>query len=216
MSLDPSDTIGGNLTFIPQLYDRWERHLIADVLPEDGVFVDVGANLGAYSLWAAKVAPRGKVLAIEADPGNYNYLRLNFDLNKLLHATALNVGVSDEDSVLRLYLNTNGNRGGHTFLPGIHRDSRETVDVQCRTLAEILSESKLARVDFMKMDIEGFEPRVLRRFLDDIPLDSLLWPRHLLTEFFSDAAARDVRDLLAQAGYAEVRTVGSNAYFRRL
>src|SRR5580658_10181849 len=51
MIVDPADALGGNLAFIPHLYDTWERQAIRDLLPEGGTFVDVGANIGAYTLW---------------------------------------------------------------------------------------------------------------------------------------------------------------------
>ena len=63
---DPTQCVDGNLFFSPKLYDHHERKLMIKHFDFDGVFVDVGANIGAYSLWAAMhLTKKGKILAIE-------------------------------------------------------------------------------------------------------------------------------------------------------
>jgi FkbM family methyltransferase len=217
MLLDPGDAVGGNLAFIPQLYDRWERAAIRDLLPEGGTFVDVGANVGAYSLWAARVVgERGRVIAYEAEPRNYDVLKTNLELNRVKNATAFNVGVSDQAEQLTLYLNASKNSGGNTFVPGIHPPGPGTITVPCRPLLGLLRESGAARVDFMKLDIEGFESRVLARFFAESPEDSLLRPRYVLTEL---SFGRGDTDLLIpkmlEHGYHCVTHRNGNALFQR-
>jgi FkbM family methyltransferase len=215
MRVDPADAIGGYLTFIPQLYDRWERQMIRDYLPRGGSFVDVGANIGAHSLWAATVGgAAARVLAFEADPTNFAELTSNIALNHLSNIRAFHVGVSDADAVLKLFRNRHGNAGGHTFVAAIH-DDPAAVDVRCRPLRDLLVETGTAHVDLMKLDIEGFERRVLTRFFADILPASPLRPKHLLIELTSGTEREALVELLAQEGYVLVKQHGINSLFSR-
>ena len=68
MCVDFWDAIEGTLALLPQYYDSWELDQVRRHLPPSGTFVDLGANIGAYALWAAHcVGPQGKVLAVEAE-----------------------------------------------------------------------------------------------------------------------------------------------------
>jgi len=217
MLLDPSDCIGGNLTFAPQLYDRWERQAMRALLPARGTFVDVGANVGAYALWAARcVGTGGRVLAIEADPLNFAALEQNIGLNNLANVVdACQAGASDREEVRILSRNVTGNCGGHSFV-GTGRDG---VAVTCRPLRDILAEHVIPSVDMMKVDIEGFELTVLRRFFGDVGVGSPLRPRYLLVETTGGPggveSASELLDFLQAEGYAMLRS-DSNALLERV
>jgi hypothetical protein len=128
------------------------------------------------------------------------------------------VGVSDKKETLHLRLNPVGNSGGHSFLAEVHAgQSPEEVEVECRPLAALLEEAVHARVDFMKLDIEGFEPRVLTRFFADVPASSVLRPQYILTELF-DGGARGpgtLWDIIVSAGYEFSKRKDYNALFVR-
>lgn len=217
MWVDPCEVVGGNLAFIPQLYDRWERSMLLESLPSGGVFVDVGSNIGAYALWAAScVGQKGRVLALEADPDNFVILEENVALNQQQGVVFCRwVGVADERQTLRLYKNQSGNRGAHSFMG----TGEGYVEVQCETLANLVLAAGLDRVDIMKLDIEGFEEKVLSRYFLDVPEQSLLRPRYLLVEIdggpVTDAAARQaLKDLICRNGY-EMLVDKSNSLFRK-
>ncbi len=216
MILDPADCVGGNLAFIPHLYDRWERAAIAKYLPAGGVFVDVGSNVGAYALWAARHAGKtGTVIAIEAEPENYRTLVENVRLNGFAdRVIALEAGVSDQESILTLSCNRTGNRGAHSFT----RVSPAGVPVRCSTLDRFLEEARIHHVDMMKMDIEGFELRVLSAFFQRVPPASPLRPRFLLVEIDGGPAPEGEKQtlvrLLLDEGYRVLRK-GSNWLFER-
>jgi FkbM family methyltransferase len=217
MIVDPADAVGGTFAFVPQLFDTWERQAIAERLPEGGTFVDVGSNVGAYALWAAQiVGPRGHVLAYEAEPGNYARLIENVALNRFEHIQAYHVGVSDKTETLRLQLNMVGNSGGHSFSRGLYPEgSAPEIDVPCEGLAPLLNSAHISRVDFMKLDIERFEQRVLARFFQDVPSDSPLRPRHILTELYvgDPKGPGTLWDTIVGAGYGLRRQGKSNALF---
>jgi FkbM family methyltransferase len=217
MIVNPRDMIGGNLTFVPQLYERWGRAAVRRLLRRGDTFVDLGANIGAYSLWVAKlVGPTGTVVAVEPEPRNCTVLRRNVELNGLLNVKTFSVGVSDRSEALTLLLNES-NSGGHSFV-GQPYARGAGVEVPCKPLADVLRDAKVARVDVMKVDIEGFEEKVLTKFFEDVPRESPLRPNHILTELWfgrrSPEDDRIVRSICA-GGYELVSRQKGNALFRR-
>jgi FkbM family methyltransferase len=208
MELDPSENVDGSLLFCPQLYDRRELAVLLPALGPGEVFVDVGAHIGVYALLAARrVGPTGRVIAIEADPRNHERLAGNVRRNPALAVETVCVAVSDDDGSARLVLNTTGNRSGNSMLGG----GGEAIEVLCRPLADVLSGLGVDRVDGMKLDIEGMEYRVLRRYLADVP--ALRRPRIIALEHqtqWVEAAGGDAIALLHEAGYREVLSTGIN------
>lgn len=218
MEVDPCEVVGGNLAFIPQLYDRWERALVRDLLPGNGVFVDVGSNIGAYALWAASGLDRtGRVLALEADPDNYALLTKNIAINSLQGVvTCILGGVADENQTLRFYKNTKGNRGGHSFVG----TGDQFIEIQCRPLLEILETNHVTQVDFMKLDIEGFEEKVLSKFFDDTAKNSPLRPTYLLVEIqggpvLDVGVQARIKKMICDHGYV-LMVDKSNSFFKKL
>lgn len=208
MELDPAENVDGSLLFCPQLYDRRELALLLAALSPGEVFADVGAHIGLYALQAARrVAPSGRVLAIEADPRTHARLAENVKRNPGLTIDTVCVAVSDVAGTARLVLNTTGNRGGNSLLGS----GGEAIDVPCLTLATILADRGVGRVHGMKLDVEGMEFRVLRRYLADVPEPNR--PRIIVLEHqesFIAAAGGDAAALLAAAGYRQLLATGVN------
>jgi hypothetical protein len=74
--------------------------------PKEGeIIVDVGANIGVYSLYCSqKVCSKGNVIAIEPEPRNFAILLHNIGLNKMSNVTALNLCISDHSGKVKLFL----------------------------------------------------------------------------------------------------------------
>jgi FkbM family methyltransferase len=177
MRLDPHEFVDRALLFCPQLYDHYEIAFLSKHIQPGDVFFDVGAHIGFYSLVAAKAVGRsGNVVAIEADPYNYEQLKLNLRLNCVENVRALNIGVSDNRETLRLGINSFGNRAGNSFLskgPG-------AVSVECYPFSEIITMAQVNKISAAKFDIEGFEYRVLSQFFAEAA--SRYYPRFIIVE----------------------------------
>ncbi|WP_077728939.1 FkbM family methyltransferase [Methylocaldum sp. 14B] len=216
MILDPSDCVGGNLFFIPHMYDRWERKFLMKRLPKGGVFVDVGSNIGAYALFAAEiVGASGKVIAFEAATENFRLLRKNIEINgRNSVIAAYQIGISDKKEMLRLGLNRQGNRGANSFL----KAEGETEEVQCHSLYDALQMADIKKIDVLKLDIEGFEYPVLNRFFDDIADIPQLKPAYILVEIEGGPQTaerkRQLRSLISDNGYRILRE-RENTLFER-
>jgi len=199
MRLDPSECVDGGLLFYPHLYEHHEIAFLKKHLQKGDVFLDVGAHIGFYSLIASKaVGVEGRVLAIEADPYNYERLRLNLQLNNIRNVQALNIAVSDKRETLRLGTNRTGNRGGSSFLS----TSPDGLDVECYPLSSVLKAHRIYEVRGAKFDIEGFEFRVLKQFFADV--DQGLYPKFIIIEHHPEWVTKsggDAIDLLISRGY---------------
>jgi len=177
--------------FMPRFFDPDERALIDAELPSDGVFVDVGANVGLYTLWAARrLGEKGRVLALEPNPVVFARLVFNLALNGLQErVTALQCGAADRDGAFDLHLHPI-NLGGGSLTPE-EGQAGDTIRVPCRPLEALLAEHGLERVDILKIDVEGAEELVLPPFLKSAPAS-----RHPRTLIMEDSTGRWRGDLV--------------------
>lgn len=209
--LDPNEYVEAEILFIPQLYDYREICFLKNNLQKGDCFVDIGANVGLYSLAASSaVGEQGRILAVEANPTTYRKLAFTLQRNNIRNITAINVGVADKTATMRLGLNVSGNSGGDSFI----FSHEEGIDVCCMPLLDILSRHSITKIQGMKFDIEGFEFRVLRKFFHDAPLS--LHPQFIIMEFhqkFVELAGGDSLALVEGNGYHEVLRHASNVVF---
>jgi FkbM family methyltransferase len=170
--------------------------LAAAALTKARVFVDIGANIGLYSLMARKLMPPdSRLVVFEPDPRTVRKLRQNLDFNHADNVTVINAAVGARNEVLTLY-NASPKNFGRNSLKEPATDGQETrgTEVQVRPLHEALTECDVEHVDVLKIDVEGFEAEALAPFLETAP-DSLL-PHYIMIEVKSRAEWRI--DLLAQ------------------
>lgn len=192
--------------FTPQMYDVLERQTLADAIDrtiaggKTFMFVDIGANVGLYSLFvAARAGALGRVLAIEPQPGISDRLEFNLRSNPGCRSEVLRVAVSDGTGELDLVIDSS-NLGGSRIQAGAPGSADEaTVRVPSRTLMDIVTAAGLSEIDAIKIDVEGHEDRALAPYLRDAPRGLL--PGLILIED-NPAWAIDLRAELAKAGYA--------------
>jgi FkbM family methyltransferase len=178
MRLHPHDQIDGSLLTVPRFYDATEIAFLLGRLHPGDVFVDLGSHIGFYTLNMARaVGPAGKVIAVEATPETFKRLQENVAMNALSHVRCLNVGVSDKEETLRLAYRGSDNTGGNSFM---FDDTERGVEMPCLPLLEILRREGVTSVTAAKLDIEGFEFRVLDRFFADA--DKSLYPGAIVIE----------------------------------
>jgi FkbM family methyltransferase len=132
---------------------RWVR----DILRPGGIFVDVGANEGYFSIIAARrCGPSGRVYAVEPQEVCHVALRENMKLNGCDNIEIVPVLVSDHCGELALHLHTATNTGATS----VWRQSRSgirSVRTVCWPLEFLLDRKSIGTVDLLKIDIEGAE-----------------------------------------------------------
>jgi len=136
--------------------------LLSKELKKDMVCLDVGGNIGYYTLFESNiVGENGKVIAIEPSPPNFQHLKKNLEIQNTKNVDAYNFAAGDKDGDINflIYKESNGSftipDGETTDLPG------EIIKVQAKRLDTFLDELKINRVDFVRMDVEGYESHII-------------------------------------------------------
>ena len=165
------------------------------------VFLDLGSNVGGYSLaLAPAVGESGLIVSVDADPYSATRLQSVVSANQIEQVRVLNVGLADQVSELTFSPQIRGNRGGGSFLT---QHNEASIRVQCITLTGLLARyPEISSIRAAKLDLEGFEHRVLKCFFSEQP--RTLWPKFLLVERSVGLlvpAGGDVNKLIAAKGY---------------
>jgi FkbM family methyltransferase len=145
-----------------------EDEIIEYFTPKQGdIVVDIGANIGRYTLIASKrVGTDGKVVAIEAHPGNFEMLNRNIKLNRLTNVIPLNYAAYSKETKVKLYVpdEESGYTIYHTLM---ERTGKKFVEVDAITLDYLLLQLNgiregVVEVNWIKIDVEGVEFEVLK------------------------------------------------------
>ncbi len=143
-----------------------EDGIIEHFTPKQGdIVVDIGANIGRYTIIGSKrVGTQGKVVAIEAHPGNFEMLNRNIKLNQLTNVIPLNYAAYSKETKVKLYVPDE--ESGHTIYHTLmERTGKKFVEVNATTLDYLLLRLKGIRqeqVNWIKIDVEGAEFEVLK------------------------------------------------------
>jgi FkbM family methyltransferase len=193
-------------------YNLEELNFLRAHLRPGGVFVDIGANVGTYALALARdVGADGIVIAVEPHPLTLARLAFNNGASGYTQTRLVAAAVSDTDG--EVLLETDGDNLGASHIVA-SAATADTTKVRALRLQRILEEAGVARVDALKIDIEGFEDRALVPFFQQAP--QTLWPHAVVIEHLSrDEWQQDcIADMLAR-GYAEARRTRSNTFLLR-
>jgi len=201
----------GRLLFMPELWDRSERAILREHARPGTVFVDVGANFGAYTWWLLHLlGPDCAILALEPDPEMMARLRFNVRENGWDNVTLLACAAGDREGTAILRID--GRNRGENRLDGESSD-QPGEEVAVRPLHALVRESGLSRIDILKIDIEGLEPRVLGAFFREA--DPSLWPKLLLTEWQGGPEYGELDRQLREAGYRDLKRTRLNRILTR-
>lgn len=147
------------------IYDGFEKEefdFVKKTLSFGDIFIDLGANIGLFSLLASKCVGRdGKVIAFEPAPVIYKRFMENVHLNKLENIDARNIGLSNEKGELKFYVSENGYDAWNSFAPSIDNKLQNQISVQVSTLDHELELLEMSKIKLVKIDVEGWEKFVL-------------------------------------------------------
>lgn len=159
MELDLGEDIQRSMYFGD--YELVQSQWVRDILKPGSTFLDVGANVGHYTTLAASlVGSKGRVVAFEPSPYAYKKLKAVLENNKITQVNIFQCAAGDKNEHLDLYLPSEDYLHSPSLVPSNSSYIPVTVEV-CR-LDSHPSLAPTTIVDFMKIDVEGFEPNVLR------------------------------------------------------
>jgi FkbM family methyltransferase len=213
MELDSRSWVEWNLLFRgdyePHLTRLWSR-----IVPPGGVAIDAGANIGAHTLSLARmVGARGRVLAFEPNPIVRSALIHNLALNGLEHVTVYDCALGSRAGRSQLRVPSAGTEEwsnmGLASLVALETP-HDLIDVEIRTLDEVVDALRVDRIDVVKIDVQGYEMETLRgmrsclaRFRPVVVFeyDAWAWSQ-------ANVQPAEVFDYLRAAGYALFRIDG--------
>jgi len=173
-----------------------EYKWFSNALHEGNIFIDVGANVGGYSVRACKIGAR--VIAVEPDLDNYRVLKLNLELNHCIDAHVLNIAAGRNEEVRELYEGGKGSPAGYSL-----RQARRGRKVKCFVDVKPLDVAippllNNEQVDLLKIDVEGVEVEVIKG-----ALDLLKRTRYVIVEVIPSTKfrMREMLDLLKPQGF---------------
>lgn len=212
MYLDPKDYLQREI-LCNGIWEETETAYMRSTLRLGQVFVDVGANIGYFTLLAAKIVGEcGTVLSIEPNRLSADLLKGNLERNNVRNVIIEEVASSDREQSGVLYWNDKSNCGALSLARGKRAASGQ--QIECWTLDRLIEKHKFSRVDFVKIDVEGAELHVLRGMASTLarfkPVLLVELEPRLLCSF--GVQADDVVSYLTSIGYVHSRIDGSKNY----
>lgn len=214
LRLHPRDNLSEKRLFMtPQCFDPEELAALAAIMGPGKVFADIGANAGAYALYAARAGgPRSRVIAVEPQREMRRRMRFNAEANALANLEISGVALADYEgeSVMRLV----GENRGRAALETGEAGAGEAVRVT--TLKTLLDEHRIEKLDAMKIDVEGGEARILSAYFRDAARET--WPDLIIMErpAVNDlSTAEDAVALACAKGYRVEKETRMNAILKR-
>ena len=192
--------------FVTGTYEPNEFAYLSGILKPGMVFIDAGAYLGLYSLFASTlVGEEGTVLAVEPSRRDYQRLKENTDLNHKKNIRLIPIGLSNDSSEHDLRIADEMHSGQNTLggfaYPGVQAIGRQCVRVE--RLDDVVQKERFKRVDVIKMDTEGHELFVLQGARETIDRFKPLLLVELVDRSLSlqGCGADQVWDFLVRMGY---------------
>jgi FkbM family methyltransferase len=208
--------------YLKEVSDVWAfwQIFLRRVYPLEGseeLIVDAGANIGFFTLLAARQAPRAKLISVEPFPESYERLMENVRNNQLgdrVRCLNYALGGDSERRMMRLGGKRSQARRVIAFHPKKDQDTAPvpTTTVPTTTLEQVFEEQSITSVDLLKMDIEGSEYEVLF----STPARVLRRIRHICLEYHPDVpdyTPAQMLRYLQQVGFTVIRDMRNSKGF---
>jgi FkbM family methyltransferase len=156
MYLDKQDSLWLSINGV---HEKFETDLVKQEIKKGDVVIDIGANIGYYTLIFAKlVGDTGKVFAFEPDPTNFELLRKNIEVNGYKNVTLKQKALSDKEGKVVLTLIKQNTASHH--ISSEQQAPKNSIQVDTITADDYFKNFE-HKIDFIKMDVEGAESKVL-------------------------------------------------------
>lgn len=163
LRVDARDIVGRYIYY----FGVWEPNLtrwITQGLKPGDTFIDVGSNIGYFTLLASKlVGTQGKVIAVEALPQTFHVLEHNLRVNSVSNVRAANIAAWHQEEELEIYTQPESPSGTTTLIPewATQWNLKPVLKVSAKPLSDILSPDEIRSARMIKIDVEGAEWNVL-------------------------------------------------------
>ncbi len=175
--------VSGALTL--GVYEPGERNFIQRNCRGNDTVLDIGANVGLYTAITAHLAgPKGRVIALEPDPENFSYLQKTIQANGFSNVHAVQAAAAENNGEATLYVSSS-NRGDNRMYA--NELCGDEVKVKIVRLDDLLPSLQVSELNFIKIDVQGFEGHVMAGLKETIRRSPSLV---MLAEFWPDGLER--------------------------
>lgn len=164
--LNKTFVVNGDDDYLQEIGQEFEPDNVAYfkvLCDEDSRILDAGANIGMTAIALSQICPHGRIAAIEPLPHNFAYLQRNVSEAGATNLKIFNFALGNSDGLVLMQGHPSNFRcsfiADNYRIPAKDHFSQE---VPLRRLDGAFSELALDRLDFMKVDVEGFELEVLQ------------------------------------------------------
>lgn len=196
ITFDPNTDIGGAL-FFNGWFERGEIKISRKYIKEDSNVLDIGANIGVHSICYASFASKGRVFSFE--PAPQTFFKLFSNVKNIGNILPMNIGISDSKGVVPFFIASDDAYSG---LADTKREKIVAVrDVICWKVDDFVSGLGLNSLDFVKIDVEGFELNVFNGMIQTIKQFKPVIFCEIYRGKASNPAPEKITELLMSMGY---------------
>ena len=205
------NTIESNILFSSKTREKSELEFIKKFVDSNTLFLDIGANFGYYSLFVASFGAR-KCIGFEPNPVLIERMNENIKLNKLTDKIVVApFALGEKSKIVDLHISKFG-LGSSSIIK--NTSSLETIKVNQKPLKTALKELNEIKADIVKIDIEGFEDKVLFPYLSVLEKDNR--PSLIIIEDNSADWDLNILDWLEKNYYKRVGETRGNIFLVKI
>lgn len=196
--LYPNDGVG-RLIFYFGYHEPEIFHFLDTFLQDGMVFFDIGANIGIYSLYASKRIGSGRVHCFEPFDETFSKLQVNISLNGINNAALNRVAVGDTVGRINLVVDEDSSKNFVTEV-----EDSASIFSPIISLNQYADSNSIEHIDYLKIDVEGYELKVIRGASNLIARQAISVIQLELYEDFQKRAGgsvKEVVDILTASGY---------------
>src|SRR5579872_5630826 len=151
----------GNVILRDGIYDQHGIYYIEKILSmlKNPIVFDIGSNIGNHALAMSKLSEM--VYLFEPQKNIVNLLHKTMSLNHIQNWKIFDFGLAEQEKILPLYKNLDGNNGASTFISELKGQHFSAEQLHVYVGDDIVNKNAIPRIDFIKIDVEGFEGNVI-------------------------------------------------------
>jgi FkbM family methyltransferase len=182
--------------YIKEDYDGKEKYSIK----KSDTIIDIGAHIGFFTIKAAKKATEGKVYAFEPFSKHFQLLEENVKQNNLSNVKIFNEAVSDKQGTTTFYYTMNGDPGDTSLYVVNPEKEHYQEEIKTFSLDELFEREQINKCDFLKLDCEGSEYKILYNASDKTlnSIEKIVMEWH---KFSDDHNVNELADFLKEKGF---------------
>ena len=145
-------------------HEPFSTQIVRETLQKGMTCLDIGANIGYYVTLESKViGDQGRILAIEPSPLNFEFLKRNVELQNRKNIEVFNFAAGDKNGQINFVMDENESNSGRVISDDkLSTWSGPVTKLPVKTIDSFLDEMKIDKIDFLRMDVEGYEYNIFQ------------------------------------------------------